>query len=87
MANEYPHEQTDNTADEKLTHREVASAPPNEPPLTGDQTLSNGPDTHNGSGPPEPAKTTHPPAPGTPPQPAPKEHRSIPAAASWGSPR
>ena len=79
MANEYPHEQTDNTADEKLTHRdtshrEAASAPSNEPPLTGDQTPPNGPDTHNGSGPPEPAKTTHAPTPGTPPQPAPKEH-------------
>ena len=79
MANEYPHEQTDNAADKKPAHRdtslrEVASAPPNEPPLTGDQTPPNGPDTHNGSGPPEPAKTTHPPAPGTPPQPAPEEH-------------
>ena len=48
MANEYPHEQTDNTADEKPTHREAASAPPNEPPLTGDQTPPNGPTTHNG---------------------------------------
>ena len=74
MANEYPHEQTDNTADEKPTHREGASAPPNEPPLTGDQTPPNGPATHNGSGSPEPAKTTHAPAPGTPPQPAPEEH-------------
>ena len=79
MANEYPHEQTDNTTDKKpphrdTNHREAASAPPNEPPLTGDQTPPNGPDTHNGSGPPEPAKTTHPPAPGTPPQPAPEEH-------------
>ena len=74
MANEYPHEQTDNTADEKPTHREAASAPPNEPPLTGDQTPPNGAATHNGSGSPEPAKTTHAPAPGTPPQPAPEEH-------------
>ena len=79
MANEYPHEQTDNAADEKPTHRdtshrEAASAPPNEPPLTGDQTPPNGPDTHNGSGPPEPTETTHAPAPGTPPQPAPEEH-------------
>ena len=79
MANEYPHEQTDNTADEKPTHRdtshrEAASAPPNEPPLTGDQTPPNGPATHNGSGPPEPAKITHAPAPGTPPQSVPEEH-------------
>ena len=79
MANEYPHEQTDNTADEKpahrgTNHREAASAPPNEPPLTGDQAPPNGPDTHNSSGSPEPAKTTHAPVPGTPPQPAPEEH-------------
>ena len=79
MANEYPHEQTDNAADKKPAHRDTshqvaASAPPNEPPLTGDQTPPNGPDTHNGSGPPEPTETTHPPAPGTPPQPAPEEH-------------
>ena len=79
MANEYPHEQTDNTTDKKpphrdTSHREAASAPPNEPPLTGDQTPPNGPDTHNGSGPPEPTETTHAPAPGTPPQPAPEEH-------------
>ena len=79
MANEYPHEQTDNTADKKPAHRDTshrvaASAPPNEPPLTGDQTPPNGPATHNGSGPPEPTETTHAPAPGTPPQPAPEEH-------------
>ena len=74
MANEYPHKQTDNTTDKKPAHREAASAPPNEPPLTGDQTPPNEPATHNGSGPPEPTETTHPPAPGTPPQPAPEEH-------------
>ena len=79
MANEYPHEQTDNAADKKPTHRDTshqvaASAPPNEQPLTGGQTPPNGAATHNGSGPPEPTETTHPPAPGTPPQPAPEEH-------------
>ena len=84
MANEYPHEQTDNTADEKpahrdTSHREAVSAPPNEPPLTGDQAPPNGPATHNGSGPPEPAKITHAPAPGTPPQPHPGAAHANPA--------
>lgn len=93
MANEYPHEQTDNTADKKpahrdTSHREAASAPPNEPPLTGGQTPPNGAATHNGSGPPEPTETTHPPGPRHTPAACPRRaHRSIPAAASWGSPR